>query len=329
MKLPLRAARRPGFTLVEMLVVLAIIVVLVSLVAGVVLRFLGQGPIMQAQTEISQLNQSVELFKQKYGIYPPSKIFLANTQADYVTAKTNDPTNAAFYDQSWSIINRIFPKLDWNNTSGQGLIDWTGNNGAGPVYKAFKGTFLEGDQCLVFFLGGMQTSAGGVNSCLGFANNSRNPTSMINTANNYPPLFEFSSRRLGTVTRVYTKTGLYGQSPSTFSFFVYADTYDTGVPYAYFSTYGNRNGYQTNDCASQVSASLSTPTQTIYLTPYLEANATPVRYYNPNTFQIISAGADGDFGDGGFWNPGLNPVNRPTTDNQSNFNTGGLMGTRS
>jgi hypothetical protein len=73
--------------------------------------------------------------------------------------------------------------------------------------------------------------------------------------------------------------------------------------------------------------------------PYFETapGVQPVRFLNPNTFQIISAGADGVFGNGGAWNPPqitldqgwtdiLHP--QPTKDNQSNFNGGGMMGSR-
>ena len=345
MKLSPKTARRPGFTLVEMMVVLAIIIVLVSLVAGAVLRIMGIGPQVQAQSEISHLNQAVELFKQKYGIYPPSKVFLANNLSDYQTAynyySTRNPPdlyNMAVINNSWPVTSgsaqylvRIFPKMlmpsgpPANQSQVTTLtIDWTG--GQYPILATdpnrWKGTFLEGDQCLVFFLGGMQTFSqpGNIPTCLGFAANSNNPTSMSNTNSNYPPLYDFPSTRLTTVTRGYLP--LFNQNQN--NFFVYKDPFGTNVPYIYYSSYGNRNAYQTLDCASQVSLSLSQP-----VTPYYEATSPTTQYLNKNTFQIISAGADGDFGAGGLWNPGLQPVDRPTTDNQSNFNNGGLMGTRS
>jgi prepilin-type N-terminal cleavage/methylation domain-containing protein len=310
MQLRSQTERRPGFTLVELLVVLAIVGVLVGLVAAAVLQFYIVGPRLQTQTELSHLHQAVEAFKQKYNMYPPSKIFLANTQADYVSAAqffTNkgDSATATVINNSWQWINRIFPKLDWSGVNG--AIDWTG--GQVPPAK-FKGTFLEGDQALVFFLGGMQTNSQGVNSVLGFAANSKNPTLM--TGNRLDPLYEFTSKRLNQVpTRNYPAP--YNLNP----FFVYADPYDAAKPYVYFSTYGTRNGYQMADCLSQG----------LTAGPYYEA-ANPVRYLNPNTFQIISAGADGLYGQGGLWSPGLQPVDAQTKDNQSNFNNGGLMGTR-
>src|SRR5207253_9071458 len=58
------------------------------------------------------------------------------------------------------------------------------------------------------------------------------------------------------------------------------DTYGS-VPYAYFSSYKTRNGYNrfaSTDCPS------------LGVWPYAEALTPTVRYLNPNTFQIISAG---------------------------------------
>jgi general secretion pathway protein G len=343
MKLRHHAERRPGFTLVEMLVVLAIVVVLMSLIAGAVLYFTRVGPIIQAQTEISQLHHAVESFKQKYGIYPPSKIFLANNLQDYLAAyqyysNLNDTYNVAVINNSWPVtsnsmqyLQRIFPKmaLPPGPPANMGqvtqlTVDWTGQFDTSLLASnpnRWKGTFLEGDQCLVFFLGGMQTLSqpGNIPTCNGFASFAKNPTWMGNVANNYPPLYDFPSTRLTTVTRNYPKQ--FNVNP----FFAYKDPYGTGSPYIYYSSYGTPNGYLSPDCLSQVG-----PTSLQSMSsPYYEV-VSPIRQYlNKNTFQIISAGADGDFGAGGLWNPGVQPVDPFTKDNQSNFNSGGLMGTRS
>jgi general secretion pathway protein G len=335
MKLRHPAETRPGFTLVEMMVVLAIIIVLVSLIAGAVLQFTKVGPQVQAQYEISHLNQAIENFKQKYGVYPPSKIFLANTTTDYQNAaaaytKVGDSASAQVVSNSPAFLQRIFPKLDWTGASG--TIDWTGGLG-----NQFKGAMLEGDQCLVFFLGGIQTSSG-VKSCLGFAANAKNPTLM--SGPRYDPLYEFPSTRLAfpilmTQNGNVQRTTPFGNKINPF--FIYTDPYGTGMPYIYFSSYFSRNGYLNgnplnNECPSLTSPGLNnaqTPpwSSPVVINPYFEA-ANPVRFLNPNTFQIITAGADGDFGPGGLWNPGQQPVDPFTRDNQSNFNNGGLMGTR-
>jgi hypothetical protein len=83
----------------------------------------------------------------------------------------------------------------------------------------------------------------------------------------------------------------------------YLDTYGstdgkgnlvTGAPYAYFSSYQTRNGYNRyigSDC----------PTLKVF--PYAQGST---QYLNPTGFQLISAGADLKFGPGS--NPGLSPI---------------------
>jgi prepilin-type N-terminal cleavage/methylation domain-containing protein len=340
-------ARRPGFTLVEMLVVLTIIVILLSLISGAVLQMLGWGPRLQAQSELSQLNIAVESFKKQYGMYPPSCIFLANNQDDYTKAynyfASSTQPNASFYaavvQASPGYLQRIFPKMSIpalppaNAAAITPLtIDWTGLQlpMLATDKNRWKGTLLEGDQCLAFFLGGMQipatAGAGNVNQCIGFASDTRNPTRMPSQSNPPPPrndpFYDFPPARLTTLGTTVLATRYANFKPYDANpFFVYIDPFnrvDSGMPYIYFTTYGSRNNYSPNDCLS------------LQIAPYQETGPTvvPIRFFNPNTFQIISAGADTQFGNGGYWNPGVQPVDPQTKDNQSNFNGGGLMGTR-
>jgi prepilin-type N-terminal cleavage/methylation domain-containing protein len=351
-------ARRPGFTLVEMLVVLTIIVVLLSLISGAVLQMLGWGPRLQAQSELSQMNQSVELFKQKYGMYPPSCIFLANNQQDYTNAAsyfTTTNPNAfllSVVQKSPGYLQRIFPKMTLPPgapaNAGQVTnltVDWTGGQ-TGPLFgnNRWIGTFLEGDQALVFFLGGMQVPQGGgnVNQCIGFAAFAQNPTLMSGPRND--PLFDFSPSRLTQIGTAATPLlpARYARTLFTTNpFFVYIDPFnrvEAGMPYIYFSSNGSRNGYTNfplnattfvSDCPSVPSnPTLATPANGVYAYQQTAPGVQPALYLNPNTFQIISAGADGIFSTGGYWNPGVNPVDPFTKDNQSNFNGGGMMGTR-
>jgi hypothetical protein len=76
----------------------------------------------------------------------------------------------------------------------------------------------------------------------------------------------------------------------------------SGAPYAYFSSYKTTNGYNRyfpiNDCASLANPAANLPAPW----PYKQG---PSQFLNPNSYQIISAGADGAFG------PGSNPVDTP------------------
>ena len=65
-------SRQRGFTLVEMLVVLAIIAVLVGLLLPAVMAAVNSARRGQMAMEISQLAQAVEAYKNEFGDYPPS-----------------------------------------------------------------------------------------------------------------------------------------------------------------------------------------------------------------------------------------------------------------
>ena len=69
--LPSRNARRRGFTLIEMLVVIAIITILAGLViplAGIAAK---KKKISQAQSQISAIQVAIGQYKNKKGFYPP------------------------------------------------------------------------------------------------------------------------------------------------------------------------------------------------------------------------------------------------------------------
>src|SRR5262249_41335723 len=139
-----KQTRRTAFTLIELLIVVAIIAILVSLTAAVAFRALSRAAEANARSEISQLTTAVGNFKTKYGVYPPSRLRLAFTPADY-------PTTTAFDQQigadSQLFIQHCFPRC---------MDNWRVNGiywGPGVV----KGSVvdLEGEQVLVFCLGGL------------------------------------------------------------------------------------------------------------------------------------------------------------------------------
>src|SRR5262249_11425445 len=155
----------------------------------------------------------------------------------------------------------IYPDSPWSVKAppGRDFIDWNGNGKAdGPV-------ILEGDQCLVFFLAGIPRQ-GAEPACLGFSTDPRDPAKLGQVKDRKGPFFAFDGKRL--ITR-----------PES-THFSYADRWGKGWPYAYFSNYGIRNGYNKygpGDCAGL----------SIVNGPYTESLN---RYYNPSTHQVISAG---------------------------------------
>jgi hypothetical protein len=83
------------------------------------------------------------------------------------------------------------------------------------------------------------------------------------------------------------------------------------VPFAYFSSYKRTNGYSLTDNVS------------LGVAPYQESGAPLVKYVNPSSYQLISAGADGQFGPGGLWTPSsVPPQGRDDIANFSDRNLG-------
>jgi hypothetical protein len=258
-------------------------------------------PTLRVQNEIRQLAVTVEMFRARYGFYPPSRLKLCERLKDY-------EKRAALDKDSMEIIRRMWPNIAWD----QG-VDWN-VNGRIDSWETGGVSVLEGDQCLVFFLGGIPTPPGSV-SALGFSDNRRDPTSRKDGWR--PCFFEFDSSRLISLS----------QRPNRFC--SYLDCFRR-QPYVYFSSYDKRNGYnrywsefRNSDC--------------MYLGvwPYASRLGPPTEYLNPNTFQILSAGADGLFGTGtilphgGTWTPQTSTeIDPPGRDDLANF-CDGKLGARS
>lgn len=145
---------------------------------------------------------------------------------------------------------------------------------------------LQGHHCLVFFLGGVQQGG----SCYGFSSNPRNPMAVPAAGEiRRGPFFDFKAARL---------LRNYGG---------YLDVYNQ-KPYAYFSTTGVVNSYGATDCMA------------LGVQPYYSS---PGNYLKPDSFQIISAGADKQFGPGGLYDPAA-IAKGPGNDDMANFASGQL-----
>jgi general secretion pathway protein G len=268
---------------VELLIVILIVGLLVSLISAATIRALSSANRTRNMSEVRQLGVSIENFKQKYGIYPPSRIKLSKTLS-YPASGT-----AGSLDQiSLSTLTRLWPRLAASGGSGATawtFIDWNGSGALSPD------VILEGDQCLVFFLGGIPSTAGGINSCTGFSTNAQNPAWHIANAGTptVPPFFEFDSSKLITLpaaNRVSYGAGLPAVSTSHFS---YRDTYKL-APYAYFSSGTSRNGYNPLASTLPLGTKSSSDCSSLGVWPYAQSAGS---YLNPATCQIISAGANG------------------------------------
>jgi prepilin-type N-terminal cleavage/methylation domain-containing protein len=331
-RLKKKNTNRHGFTLIELLVVVLIISILASLIGAAVVKAMGTGKQVRNRADISQLENALEAFKSRFGVYPPSRIKLSETWNYNISTPGIDA-------DSVQILTRIFPRI---NTSSP--VDWNGN---GVIQTPQQGGdyILEGDQCLVFFLGGIPGSSVPL-QCLGFSTNPTNPAYSPppgSPDDRIGPFLDFASNRLVLLQPPPPQANQLSRSPLHYS---YLDTYGisdgqgkllTGLPYAYFSSNNRTNGYNrysSSDCPM------------LGVWPYAEIQA-PLKYWKANSFQIVAAGGDGVFGVGGVlqanglpattWTPAtastIYPQNDPNFgkrpnpgyDDQSNF-TGSLLG---
>ncbi|QDV20935.1 Type II secretion system protein G precursor [Gimesia panareensis] len=169
---------------------------------------------------------------------------------------------------------------------------------------------LNAGECLVFFLGGVWDTTNKTPN--GFSKNPANPFLVATGGTNRRgPYFEFDSARF---------TDIDGDSAAE-----YKDAFPgQQVPYMYFSSYDGR-GYRKSELPSIPALGINmtevyhqgTPGQTLG----------PV--YKPKSYQIISAGADGQLGFGGNYDPDKNFPSTPDdrtveADNITNFSSGAL-----
>ena len=337
---PHRRGRR-GFTLVELLIVIVIISVLMALLIPVIAAAVRKTNDARVVAEINTLATALETFKGKYGDYPPSRIMLSeyqgidtsqynSTLASFTgwRAGTNlnpgtpDITVGLLYERSMRFMRKFFPKAVFpppNYSPGSAPLAWNDYNGNGQPDPGF--IYLEGHECLVFFLGGIPLNDGQSFSMSGFDKNparrftspSLNAPTAMRSDNREAPFHEFNGSRLID----NDGDGIPG----------YVDTMNTGSNsryLAYFSAYGN-NGYdpndengeinpETNDLGNLVGRTfrvnvgtgngpVASPAPNPYTTnDPLSANR--ARFEKPNSFQILSAGGDGFYGPGGLYASG-------------------------
>lgn len=265
---------RLAFTLIELLVVIAIIAVLVGLLSSAVMKALEVGIRVRVTTEIRQMDAACVAFKTRFGDFPPSWIRLRrdgnyNLNVDMI----GNPVDIRDF-MSYRILNQFWPRLKFP-------VNWNGdqNAPAGSVWE------LEGDQCLVYFLGGIPYQQGSVIGCLGFSTDPTNPARA--GTERIPSFYEFHSARLRTL--VGTPSG---------SFLNYLDPYEER-PYVYFSSWNRTPGYSD---ATRQGATFRTDCQRLGVWPYALTQSVGMNsgriWHRPITFQIISAGKDGRFGPG-------------------------------
>lgn len=302
-----RSGKRSAFTLVELLVVVLIIAILVSLLSSAVMKAMGRIPEVKTRTEIAEMDVALRAFMTDYGLVdpPPSSLVLYENISNYTVPPMSQYPGAA---QSYAFLQKVFGK----NLGPQ--VDWDGSGNISPSAAPWH---LEGEYCLVFYIGGIPSPTGAPQ---GFSTNNMKPSygSMLGETmgKRKGPYFTFDMTRLRAGKTL---------NPAALGFMVYIDPWQSkqspfynapyflgGTPYAYFSSRGTNNAYSLvapGDCP------------TIKAAPYFITATT--QCMNSNGYQIISAGKDGVFGTNG-WVPASGAVG-PGADDQANFSAG-LLG---
>lgn len=296
-----RRRTRSAFTLIELLVVIAIIAILVSLTAAAVMKVLGKIPQVQTSSEIGEMGTAMASFMAAYNLQnpPPSTLYLCENGTQYYNSSGQvqpQYQSTVKFLQKW--LGRSF-KVN-------GTYNWNGNTNASgqPIYD--PPYVLTGQQCLVFYLGGIPTYSPSGIGMTGFAQNVANPAMPAGSGgtatNRNGPFFNFKTANLF--------------NPGSFP--VYMDPWQakpTPQPYAFFSSQGKVNGYNAGDCSG-------------FGYPYYEPTAGGLpNYALNNSFQIISAGQNGIFGGttshtiyGVAWNPSAGATGAGA-DDQANFSS--------
>jgi general secretion pathway protein G len=306
-----RAAARPraGFTLLEMLAVILIIAILVALAFPAYQAVMVNARSATVRAEMAAMGSAIADFKSKYGLEPPSRVA-------FQTAAGGAPADpSALAPSTKAVLRKMFPQIDLSSSS-----PIMGN----LVVAGVWGEQLKGNEALVFFLGGVRRYDGSAltDDLIGFSKNPTNPFAQPGTGatNRVGPFFEFKSGpdRLAENAQM----NLVYSDPLSKKPYLFASTAETG-------SYRDSATPALSDFASDA------PGFRAYRKPDSDNSATSLAnnpFWNPNSYQLISAGPDQQYGDGGVFDPSgkvpLVPTGQPNVeaDNLANFNDGPLGG---
>jgi prepilin-type N-terminal cleavage/methylation domain-containing protein len=123
-----------GFTLVELLVVVAIIGVLTAILVPTVARVIGTGKEAVIATELDEIAKAIEAYKQKHNDYPPdftnSAAVIAHVRAAY-PRNTRD-VSAWFTSPPWTLGGRTDPHDPLDLDAAEALVFWLSAINANP-----------------------------------------------------------------------------------------------------------------------------------------------------------------------------------------------------
>jgi prepilin-type N-terminal cleavage/methylation domain-containing protein len=300
---------RSGFTLIELIVVVAILALLMALILPAVQRMRTAGLRVQARADITELGVAAGNFAGTFGPSPQVSGGGPNGEFRLVTKYTDSSGNLLTDTILVGGVptQRVWPEIDFlltafpnMNTSDNGLRQ--GGDG-GPPVMATNPELLDGNQAMVFLL------TGGVDCQFrGFSRNVAKPFTPLKTNPPPPPGTPPESRK-GPFIEVQMKRVTDPLTQVVDGRF--RDPW--GTPYAVLSYANYAKGYP-------VTTWNGTPITCYGVSPFLVAS-NPTQFINGSTNQIISAGPNGKFGPGGPWvaGQGTYAMGSDGSDDISNF----------
>jgi type II secretory pathway pseudopilin PulG len=327
---------RTGFTLVELLVVITIIIILMGLLTPVVINALTKAKETRILTEIGMIDSAFKKYKADVGATPPSDFTHIGT-AKYagtnpytpVFAFTPPSSNSPQLVALANHLQKAFPRCNVYNEIGAIICsssDYQNGKVPAPISPA---------QAIVFWLSG-------------FCTDKEHPISGLLTigAGNAIVVNPNAPRDAGPLEFDRTRWKIVGNSLTP----VYCAADTPGVPYVYFASQSYALHAAAYTGPGNLVAGTATPFDTSVwnqggqgiVRPYaadpVPPSGTAPTPVNSSSFQIISAGVDSDFGGAGVTDNGTkgNPVvayyNSGTyyatgdKDNLTNFGTSNTLG---
>lgn len=298
--MPTRKHHRKAFTLIEVLIVIAIIGILVGLIVPTANYAWKRVVAASIAIEVQTLGNAVEQYKNKFGDYPP------------------DGSNAADFSRH---CRKAFPNIAATELALLGLQVPSGSN---PVANSSSGltvSVMDPAEALVFFLGGFSddatypfTGPGGplflMDSSGAQVNSGGAYVSVQYNVDRNAPLFEFKQERLslfvtpagltysndeallfGAAATANDRMPVYNPGRGRVAPFVYFDSRSYSFPFSgkpFFNFYNPTN-----------IGGVARPYKSDEVNTTVAQSTAPDRYFryaNDRSFQIISAGLDDAYG---------------------------------
>ncbi|MGL4422489.1 MAG: type II secretion system protein [Gemmataceae bacterium] len=306
--LAVKFAPRRGFTLIEVLVVIAIIAVLASLTIVVASRVRGKGQELEVRSDISQMTTAIGAFRSKFNA--PIATAGGGLNSTFRLASAYQNASGAYYsgfnDNSPEIVylKQLFPRMDLrDNGLRRNAVAATTTNLTTDGILGSAPLLMDGNQMFVILMSG-----GSFTEYNGFASNPGQPFLSTGTRVGGMPFIEVKANKLVTPAS-YSKTSAedgFAFSGDRFT----NDTADSKAqpwytdswknPYLFFAptadnvypTYTSTTGYQVGPWGGANSPNSDG------VFPFRQSNT---KFLNPRGIQIISAGRDGKMGPGSRW----------------------------